>query len=147
MRVFLLSAMLSVSCFVQAFGDWRLNTGRSMFAGDTTPKSLTVRTEPHAKGEVFTLDRVEADGRATSSSTILYLDEKPRDFQDFGCVGIQSSRRLDSRTVEIVRRCGSREWTRFLRRTSGSGNELVMEVTEQHSDGLRFERRLALDRQ
>ena len=147
MRVFLLSALLSAGCFAQTFGIWRVNAGRSTFAGDTQPKSFTVRIEPHAKGEVFTFDRVEADGRTTSSSTILYLDEKPRDFQDFGCSGTQSSRRVDSRTVEVVRKCGASEWTRFVRRTSAKANELVLEVIEQHADGRRFERRLTLEKE
>ena len=57
-----------------AFGTWQMNAARSTLAGDIRPKSLTVRIEPHAKGEVFTLDRIEADGRSTSSSTILYLE-------------------------------------------------------------------------
>ena len=129
MRVFLLWAVLSTSCFAQTFGTWSLNPGRSTFAGDTPPKSLTIRIEPHAKGEVFTFDRVEVDGRATSSSTILYLDEKPRDFQGFGCVGTQSSRRVDRWTVEVVRTCATSEWTKFVRRTS------ARERTRPRSDG------------
>jgi hypothetical protein len=75
MRVLLLSALLTASCFGQVFGTWRVNAGRSTFVGDTPPKSLMVRIEPHAKGEVLTLYRVEADGRTTSSSTILYLHD------------------------------------------------------------------------
>jgi hypothetical protein len=124
-----------------------VNAGRSTFDGDTQPKSFTVRIEPHAKGEVFTFDRVEADGRTTSSSTILYLDEKPRGIQDFGCSGTQSSRRMDSRTVEILRNCGAGEWTKYVRRASDKSNELVLEVIEQHADGRRFEGRLTLEKQ
>ena len=127
-----------------AFGIWKVN-----LIGSTNPylKSLTVRFEPHAKGEVFTLDRIDGDGRTTTSSTILYFDGKPRDFQDFGCSGTQSSRRVDSRTVEILRQCESGEWTRFVRRMSGQPSELVLEITERQSDGRRFERRLVLARQ
>ena len=147
MRVFLLSALLTASCFGQTFGTWRVNAGRSTFAGDTQLKSFMLRIEPHAKGEVFTFERVEADGRTTSSSTILYLDQKPRDFQDLRCSGTQSSRRVDSRTVEILRNCGAGEWTRYVRRASAKANELVLEVTEQHADGRRFERRLTLEKQ
>src|SRR2546423_754545 len=84
-----------------------MNTARSTLTGDIRTRSLTVRIEPHAKGEVFTLDRVEADGRATSSSSILHLDGEPRQFQDFGCSGIQSSRQVDNRTVEILRMCAT----------------------------------------
>jgi hypothetical protein len=118
-----------------------------VFSGDSYPKSLTVRFETHARGEVFTLDRVDQDGRATSSSTILYLDGTPRDFQDFGCSGTQSSRRVDSQTVEILRKCSNGGWIRFVRRLSAQPKELVLEITEQNTDGRRFERRLALEKQ
>jgi hypothetical protein len=147
MRVLLLSALLTASCSGQVIGAWRVNAGRSTFVGDSQPKSFIVRIEPHAKGEVLTFDRVEADGRTTSASTILYLDEKPRGFQDFGCSGTQSSRRMDSRTVEILRNCGAGAWTKYVCRASAKPNELVLEVIEQHADGRRFERRLTLEKQ
>ena len=147
MRVFLLSALLTAGCFAQTFGTWRLNADRTTFQGDTSPKSFILRIEPHAKGEVVTFERVEADGRTTSSSTILYLDEKPRDFQDIGCSGTQSSRRMDRRTVEILRKCGAGGWTRYVRRSSAKADELVLEVIEQHADGRRFERLLTLEKQ
>ena len=60
------------------FGTWQLNPARSTFAGDTQPKILTVRIEPHAKGEVFTLDRTETNGRSTSASVLLYFDGRAR---------------------------------------------------------------------
>lgn len=129
-----------------ASGIWQMNAARSTLAGDFRPKSLTVRIEPHVKGEVFTLDRVEADGRSTSSSSILYLDGEPRRFQDFACSGIQSSRRLDSGTVEILRMCASGEWVRWIRRSAFPAKELVLEITEQRSDGRRFERRLVFEK-
>jgi hypothetical protein len=129
-----------------AFGTWQLNAARSTLAGDTRPRSLTLRIEAHAKGEVFTLDRVEADGRNTTFSTILYLDSEPRQFQDFGCSGIQSSRRLDGQTVEILRMCASGEWIRFIRRSTPQAKELVLEITEQRLDGRRVERRLVLEK-
>jgi hypothetical protein len=114
---------------------------------DPYPKSLTVRFEPHAKGEVFTLDRIGGDGRATTSSTILYLDGKPRDFQDVGCSGTESSRRVDSQTVEILRNGNTGEWIRFVRRLAAQSTELILEITEQQPDGRRFERRLVLEKQ
>ena len=129
------------------FGSWKLNTVRSTFSGVTPPKSLTLRVEPHAKGEVVTIDRAETNGRATSSSMILYLDGVVRPFQDAGCSGTQSSRRVDSQTVEILRTCTSGESTKFLRRWSQQGKELILEITEKRSDGRRFERRLVLEKQ
>src|SRR5260370_11192668 len=147
MRVFLASAVLSATCFGQTFGTWKVNAARSTFADGAPFKSLIVRVEPHPKGEVFTLDRIETDGRTTSSSTILYFDGEPRRFDDFGCSGIQSSRRADDRTVEIVRMCASGGWIRFLRRAPAKPNELVLEITEQSADGRRFDRRLTLEKQ
>ncbi len=129
-----------------AFGTWQMNVARSTLTGDIRPRSLTVRIEPHAKGEVFTLDRVEPDGRATSSSSILRLDGEPRQFQDFGCSGIQSSRRVDGRTVEILRMCATGDWVRLIRRSTAQPNELVLEITEQSSGGHRIEGRLVLEK-
>ena len=88
---------------VEVFGSWQLNPARSTFSGETPPKSFTLRVEPHTKGEVVTVDRTETNGRATSSSMIVYLDGVARPFQDAGCSGTQSSRRVDSQTVEILR--------------------------------------------
>jgi hypothetical protein len=105
---------------------------------------VVVRFEPHPKGEVFTLDQIDRYGRSTTSSTILYLDGKEREFEGFGCSGTQSSRRLDSQTVEILRTCRSGEWTRFVRRLSSDAKELALEITEQHNDLRRFGRRLVL---
>jgi len=128
------------------FGTWKMDAAKSSLAGATQPKSFTVRIEPHAKGEVFTLDRVDAQGRNTTSSTVLYLDGKPRDLELPGCAGTQSSRRLDSRTVEILRNCGSGESMRFVRRLT-QPKELVLEITEQRPDGSRLERRLVLEKE
>src|SRR5579864_1288767 len=89
----------------EAFGVWKLNQSRSTLAGGH--KSMTLRIEPHTQGEVFTLDTVAADGRASTFSTILYLDGKARDFRDSVCSGTQSSKRVDSRTVEILRTCAN----------------------------------------
>jgi len=131
---------------VTAFGLWRMNAASS--TGSHFPReSLSVHFEPHTRGEVFTLDRIDGDGRSTTSSTILYLDGKPREFQGFGCSGTQSSRRLDSQTVEIVRTCAGGEKTRFVRRLSAQPKELVLEITEQQPDGRHIERRVVLEKQ
>jgi hypothetical protein len=69
MRSALLLTALGAACWAgAAYGTWKLNTARSTFAGDTQPRSFTIRIEPRGKGEVFTLGRIEADGRAISSS-------------------------------------------------------------------------------
>ena len=148
MRTVLLLMPLGAACWAgAAYGTWKLNAARSTFAGDTQPRSLTIRIEPHTKGEVFTLDRIEADGRATSSSTVLYLDGTEREFRDAQCSGTQSSRRIDGQTVEILHKCASGSWTRLVRRSPASAKELIIEIMEQRNDGRRYERRLVLDKQ
>lgn len=127
-----------------AFGIWKLNPARST---DRQPDDLIVRFESHPKGEVFTLDRIARDNRVTTSSTILYFDGKPRNFQDLGCSGTQSSRRLDSVAIEIQRMCSSGAWMRFVRRLASRPNELILEITEQQPDGRSFERCLVLEKQ
>jgi hypothetical protein len=140
--------MLMAVCRAEGpFGTWKMNPARSIPTADPRLKSLSVRFEEHPKGEVFTLEQLDGDGRTTTTSTILYLDGKPRDFQDLGCSGTQSSRRVDTQTVEILRTCGSGEWTRFVRRlSSAQPKELIFDITEQHSDGRRSERRLVLEK-
>jgi hypothetical protein len=152
MRALLLSMALQAAALGQSAasgaGTWKMDAARSTFSGRAQPKSFTVRIEPHAKGEVFTLDWIEGDGRSISSSTILYSDGAARDFQDFECSGTQASRRVDSRTVEILRKCGDGGWTRFVRRSSGKPKEVGMEIeiTGQRADGHRWERRLVLQK-
>ena len=142
-----LIAIVAVGRANSAFGTWKMDADRSTFAGSTQPKSLTVRIEPHAKGEVFTLDRIEADGRASTSSTILYFDGTLRTFQDFGCSGTQSSRRVDNQAMEILRRCENGASIKIVRRSAGPQQEIVLDITEQHIDGRRFERHLVLEKQ
>lgn len=127
-----------------AFGVWRLNHARSTQGGDQ--KSMTLRIEPRTQGEVFTLDTVDADGRASTFSTILYFDGKARDFQDSGCSGTQSSRRLDAKTVEILRTCTTGTWTRLFCRLT-AGREMILEVSVLQPDGRQIERRLVLEKQ
>jgi hypothetical protein len=151
MRVLLLSTLGLAAFFGQGMegvsGTWKMNAARSTVAGGAPFKSLTVRIERHPKGEVFTLDRIETDGRTTSSSTILYLDGEPRRFEDFGCSGTQSSRRVNNRTVEILRDCAGGQRIRLIRRSGSQPNQLVLEITEQSADGRRFDRRLTLEKQ
>jgi hypothetical protein len=140
----LLILLAATSWAGEAFGVWKLNPARSTLAGNQ--KSVALRIEPHTRGEVFTLDTVAADGRAATFSTILYFDGRPRDFQDSTCSGTQSSRRVDSRTVEILRECASGGQIRLLRRAV-EPRVLILEITEQQTGGRRWERRLVMEKQ
>ena len=128
----------------EAFGVWRLDPARSTPAGNQ--KSVTLRIEPHARGEVFTVDTVAADGRASTVSTILYFDGKARDFQDATCSGTQLSRRIGGLTVEILRECANGH-TQFIRRSAIEPGVLILEITEQYRDGRRSEERLVMEKQ
>src|SRR5258708_26185831 len=146
MRAALLLTLLGATSWAgEAFGVWKLNPAGSTLAGNQ--KSLTLRIEPHSRGEVFTLETVATDGRASTFSTILYFDGKPREFQDSSCSGTQSSRRTDSRTVEILRGCASGEQIRLVRRLSAQPGALILHITEQHPDGRRSERHLVMEKQ
>jgi hypothetical protein len=153
----LLSALLGSSCWAEGeaellgaelreVGLWKMNPGHSTFTPGSQPRSLTVRIELHANGEVFTVDKVEQHGRYVSESTLLYLDRKSRSLEDPGCSGTQSSQRLDSQTVETLHTCSSGGWTRSVWRLTGR-HELVLEIIESQPDGRRSERRLVLERQ
>lgn len=138
--------MLLAECgFGQPFGNWNLNSVRSTFAGDLRPRALTLRIESHAKGEVVTMDRTEFTGQMTSFSMLLYLDGVGREFQQGQCSGSQLSRRIDSRTVEILRNCGAGAWTSF--RLTAAKNELILSISEQRAGSRRFDRRLIFEKQ
>ena len=144
MRAALLILLAATPWAREAFGVWKLNPARSTPVGNQ--KTMTLRIEQHTRGEVFTLDTVTSDGRASTSSTILYLDDRARNFRDQGCFGTQSSRRLDDRTVEILRRCATGERTRIVCRLTAR-SELVLEVTAKQADGREVERRLVFEKE
>jgi hypothetical protein len=147
MRFLLGSVLIAANCLGQTFGIWKLNAAQSTFAGDTQPQNLLMRIERHARGEVVTVDRTEADGRVTSTSTLLYLDGAARDFEDAACSGTQSSRRLDGFTIEIFRQCSSGAWIKFIQHLAIPTKELTLEITEQRAGGRLFERHLVLEKE
>lgn len=148
MRTIALLILIAVACRAgDAFGTWKVDPARSTSNGGSHIESFIVRIGPHAKGEVFTLDRTATDGRATTSSTILYLDGKPRDFQEANCAGTQSSRRVGKDIVEVTRTCASGAWFRFVRRPAAQPRELILEITEQQPGGRRVERHLVMEKQ
>ena len=145
MRTALLFILLTATSPAgEAFGVWKLNPARSTPAGNQ--KSVILRIEPHTRGEVFTMDTVAKDGRASTFSTILYFDRKPREFQNSACSGTQSSRRVGGRTVEILRECANGH-RQLIRRSTVEPGVLILEIMEQHMDGRRSERRLVMEKQ
>lgn len=147
MRVILLLLAAGSACWGgDALGLWKINVSRSTFAAERPPRNFEVRIERKAKGEVFTVERTEQDGRSSSNSTILYLDRKPRGYEDLDCKGTQSSQRVDDRTVEILRTCDDGRWTRVIRRVN-TDTELVLEIRGRRSDGRQIQMGLVLEKQ
>jgi hypothetical protein len=54
---------------------------------------------------------------------------------------------VDGQTAEIPRKSEAGAWTGLVLRTSAKAAQLVLEITEQHADGRRVERRLVLENQ
>ena len=134
---------VSLSSASDAVGIWRVNPARSTVRYSNI---AAIGFQPHAKGELFTLYRLDGAGRATTSSTILYFDGRDRDLEDFGCRGTQSSWRVDGGTVEIARNCAGGQRIRLVRRLSPRHNELILEITEE-VNGDRLDRRMVLERE
>ena len=80
-RLFPAVVLLAAIGLGQPFETWKLEVARSTFAGDIRPKSLTLRIEPRARGEVVTVYRTEINGQTTSCSMVLYVDGVARGFQ------------------------------------------------------------------
>jgi len=148
MQTIPVAILLGAACWGQDdLGTWKMDSARSKFSGDLRPKSLTVRFEAHPKGELFTVDQVGAAGQATTFSIILYLDGKNRGLAVSSCSGTQSSRRVNSRTVEIVFDCRNGQSTRFIRRLGPQPNELVLDITGEGPTGPIPNRHLILKKQ
>src|SRR5262245_42327677 len=148
MKTIPLLLLFSASCWAQsASGVWNIDPTRSKFTGQPHLRILAVRFDSHPKGEVFTLDTVDGNGRAATNSVILYFDGKSRDFQDTSCTGTQSSRRLDNRTVEIVFNSGKGQPARFIRGPQAEPNELILDITARPPGTRAVEQHLILKRQ
>jgi hypothetical protein len=142
--------LLSTTAWAQnAFGTWGMNPARSVFIGDPHARAVTIRFEPHTKGEVFTWDAVRDNGQAETFSIILYFDGKVRDFQGLSCpgMGFQSSRRLDNRAIEISLNCQNGPKARIVRQMAPNVFDLILDITAEFPDGRRLGRHLVFEKQ
>jgi hypothetical protein len=145
MRLRFMLIMLTGCCAAQQqFGSWTLNIKRSTFGGDSRPKAVALRIEPHAKGEVVTFERTEMDGRALTNSTLLYLDGNYRRSDGVECS--ESSRQVKNGEVEIVRNCTSEPSTRLLRRVAPGGKQIIFEILVRQPEGSSFQQMLVFER-
>jgi hypothetical protein len=139
--------LFSGSCSAQdAFGTWRMNPARSRLSW-SNPRSITVRIAPHAKGEVFTYERISRIGLTETFSVILYLDGRAREWQGSDCSGTLLSRRLNSRTVEILWNCNDGGHIQFIRKIDPNARDLILDQTSSHPNRRGLERHLVLEKQ
>lgn len=116
MRGILLTLLLGAPNWAEAaFGTWKVDPARSVFSGNSSPRSLTVYFESHSKGEVFTPARIGLDPRAASPSTILCLDGASHHFRAFVREPNRPGELTAGRWMSLCR-CANGGWTRFVRR-------------------------------
>jgi len=108
---------------------WKLNPARSTFVENQ--KRLTIRIEPHTRGEMLLWTRLPPDGRASTFSTILYSTARPGTIQDSACSGMQSSWRVDGHqdSGNPARMCARRANAAHSR--TAQAGVLILEIIEQ----------------
>jgi hypothetical protein len=144
--IFLVTLLCAPGWAEDVVGTWKMNPTRSHF-GESDAGLITVRIEPHAKGEVFTYKRIRQDGRTETFSVILYLDGKERDSQYDGLPATQLSRRVDTRTVEIVWTCSNGRRVHVVRRMPPNTHDLLLDWNENQPNAKGVDRHLVLERQ
>jgi hypothetical protein len=73
----LVMLLLIAACRAEGpFGIWKMNPARSTLTGDRI-KGFIVRIEPHAKGEVFTIDRTIERRQANESGHSHHTQDGP----------------------------------------------------------------------
>ena len=114
---------------------------------ETLNPSFTVRIEPLRERRGFYAGQDRGGRPDYNIQQHPVAGRQGEGLSEPGCSGTQSSRRVDNESVEILRKCASGEWSRFVRRSAAEAKELILDITEQHPDGRRFERRLVMEKQ
>jgi hypothetical protein len=131
---------------------WLMLSGAALMCGEsmlaqTIGTFAVTGSMTMPRGSPWESENGGAAFRCACFSSILYFDGVPRELQDFGCSGTQTSRRLGVGVVEILQSCRGGAAIRFLLRVSNPGTEMILDVTEQHPGGSRTERHIVLKKQ
>ena len=147
MRLITLILMMSNWAIAQdVLGTWKMNLERSTFVGDPHPRSVTVSFERSDGRQIFTFDKVGANGQRTIDKIRLYFDGKSRPFLGETCMGTQSSRRLDTSGIQITVNCQDGHRTIFTSRYSPQNDELILDLLDVRANGRRLERHLVMEK-
>jgi hypothetical protein len=128
---------------------YHLSTGTFAATGVMTASTNVGSATLLPAGRVLLIEAQEAQSvGAYQSGGILAVEKQNAEIYDpsTGLItATQLSRRVDSRTVEILRECASGAQIRLVRRAVQPG-VLILEITEQQMGGRRSERRLFMEK-
>jgi hypothetical protein len=147
MRIVVLSLLIVGNSFPQALGTWKMNPPKSTMIGCPCPRSITLKFEASAKGEIQTIYKVSEDGSSETVSFILHLDGKDHGLASWPPFDAVTSIRVDARTAEISLKKNGEVLMRSLRRISPDGRWMTLEIWGFSTPGARFYRLLMLERQ
>jgi hypothetical protein len=149
MLVRMLWVLLTVSCFSQELGTWKMIPAKSRFGSGPVVKAIIARYESHSEAEIWTFYRVRVDGISETISQTLRFDGKEYPCGDLGLEEIPDtviSRRLDARTAEVSYKKAGRVTRRVVRTLSADGKQMTLKVQITAEEGPVLEDWLVFER-
>lgn len=144
----LLIALLAGAVFGQTLGTWKMNPAKSKHNDQgALPRSLVIRYEAHAEGEMVTIWRVTQDGRSETDSFILRYDGRDYPHPRTQRFDLFSARKLRDGATEVLFKKDGKVVGRQVRRLSGRGKQLTIEHQLVLATGERVERLLVFEKQ
>jgi len=147
MRTIILILIIgSTACALEPVGTWKMNSQRSTFVGDPHPREVTVRIEVSGTNRTFSFEKIGANGRKTIDKETMYLDGKARPHVGNTCSGTHSTRRVDKFTIELISRCSSGQWARFVTHFQLNG-DMILDILDVLPNGRRLTRHLVMEKE
>src|SRR5262245_6134653 len=136
MQKLLLIVLFAAHGFAQTPGTWKMNPAKSKHNDQYGfPRSLVIRYEAHAAGEIVTIWRVTQDGRSETDSYLLRFDGKdyphPRR-ERFDCY---RARKLDNGAIDILFMKEEKIVGREIRRLSADAAEVLIQYQFLNRNG------------
>ena len=118
-------------------GTWKQNMAKSKYIqGPAAPKSSDTRIEAvPGGGAKFTVDGVDAAGKATHNEIVTMFDGKEADYKGAAAPTTRAYSRIDDRTVQYVTRVNGRVTTTTRMTISADGKTRTNVQTGTGADG------------
>jgi hypothetical protein len=148
MLIWILPAVLALSCWGQAVGTWKLIPAKSRQTGGRLAEAITAKYESRSEAEIWTFYEVRADGSAETTSQTLRFDGKEYPCGDLGLEERPDSvisRKLESGAAEVAYKKSGRVSRRVIRTISADGKQMTLEVYVTPVEGPRVERWLVFE--